>query len=426
MNILLKNISIIYKNFDKSRTYDILIEKGIISKIGNIENVSDKFSVYNMSGKTCFPGFFDMHVHFREPGQEYKEDIDSGSESAMNGGLTGVLMMPNTIPAIDNPELINTLKDKSRNKLVDIEVSACITKGRKGEELSNVELLLNSGAVALTDDGSGVINKDIMFNVLGKSAEYSFPVLQHAEDSRLTDGGVVNLGSISEKLNLKGISCSSETSVVASDILLALNIPESRYHIQHISCGRTVELVRKSKNEKSQITCEVCPHHFVLTDEACLIEGTNAKMNPPLRESESLEQIWEGLRDGTIDVLCTDHAPHSEEEKSRDFKSAPFGIIGLETLVGLSYTYLVETGVISIERMSEMLTENPRKILGIPQVKIEIGAKANLTILDLNEQWIINKNLFKSKSKNTPFNGFKVKCKPYAVINNNQIYFSDL
>ena len=426
MNILLKNISVIHQGFDKSLTYDIMIEKGIITQIGKFENISEKFTTYNMSGKSCFPGFFDMHVHFREPGQEFKEDIDSGSLSAMNGGLTGVLMMPNTIPPIDNPDLIKTLKEKAGNKLVDIEISACISKGRLGNELSEVDILLQSGAVALTDDGSGVINKDVMFGVLEKSAKLNFPVLQHAEDSRLTDGGVINLGKVSQSLNLKGISCSSETSVVASDILLALNIPESRYHIQHISCGRTVELVRKSKNEKSQITCEVCPHHFVLTDEACLIEGTNAKMNPPLRESESLEQIWEGLRDGTIDVLCTDHAPHSEEEKSRDFKSAPFGIIGLETLVGLSYTYLVETGIISIERMSEMLTENPRKILGIPQVKIEIGAKANLTILDLNEQWIINKNLFKSKSKNTPFNGFKVKCKPYAVINNNQIYFSEL
>ncbi len=426
MNILLKNISVIHKGFDKNQTYDILIEKGIISKIGKIENVSEKFLVYNMSGKTCFPGFFDMHVHFREPGQEYKEDIDTGSLSAMNGGITGVLMMPNTSPPIDSPDIIRKLKDRGKNKLLDIEVSACISKGRNGNELSEVEELLNSGAIALTDDGSGVINKDVMFEVLEKSAKYNFPVLQHAEDSRLTDGGVINLGRVSKSLNLKGISCSSETSVVSSDILLALNIPGSRYHIQHISCGRTVDLVRKSKNGKSSITCEVCPHHFVLTDEACLIEGTNAKMNPPLRESESIEQIWEGLRDGTIDVLCTDHAPHTEEEKSKGFESAPFGIIGLETLVGLSYTYLVETGIITLERMSEMLTENPRKILGLPQVKIAPGEKANLTILDLDKQWVINKKLFKSKSKNTPFNGFKVKCKPYAVINNNQIYFSEL
>jgi dihydroorotase len=426
MNIVLKNISIVYEGFDKSRTYNILIENGNIVKIGNIENISENYTTYNMSGKTCFPGFFDMHVHFREPGHEYKEDIESGSQAALNGGLTGVLMMPNTIPPIDNAGLIQSLKEKTKNKLLDIEISACISKGREGNELSEVDSLLKSGAAALTDDGSGVINKDLMFKVLEKSAELNFPVLQHAEDIRLTNGGVVNLGKISETLNLKGISCSSETSVVASDILLALNITGSRYHIQHISCGKTVELVRKFKKEKSIITCEVCPHHFVLTDDACLIEGTNAKMNPPLRESDSLEQIWEGLRDGTIDVLCTDHAPHSEEEKSKGFELAPFGIIGLETLIGLSYTYLVETGIITIERMSEMLTVNPRKILGIPQVEIKTGAKANLTILDLDEQWVINKKLFKSKSKNTPFDGFKVKCKPFAVINNNQIFFSEL
>ncbi len=290
MNIVLKNISIVYEGFDKNRTYDILIEKGIIVKIGNIENVSEKFTTFNMSGKTCFPGFFDMHVHFREPGHEYKEDMDSGSQAALNGGLTGVLIMPNTIPPIDNAELIKSLKEKSKNKLLDIEISACISKGREGNELSEVDILLKSGAVALTDDGSGVINKDLMYKVLEKSAELNFPVLQHAEDIRLTNGGVINLGNVSKTLNLKGISCSSETSVVASDILLALNITDSRYHIQHISCGKTVGLVRKFKNEKSIITCEVCPHHFVLTDDACLIEGTNAKMNPPLRESDSLEQ----------------------------------------------------------------------------------------------------------------------------------------
>ena len=426
MNLLFKNILIVSPGEKINERFDLYIRGGVIEKIGKDINANDA-DVIDGKDLTCVPGLFDMHVHFREPGQTEKEDLVSGSNSAMNGGFTGVLCMPNTKPPMATKEVIEDLKAKSKDFLVDVYYSGCITEDREGKKLvSGINDLINSGIRAFTDDGSPVNDEEIMREILKVSAESGIPVLQHCEDHALMKNGVMNEGEVSKRLGIAGIPESSETSVIEKDVSYALKIKDSRYHVQHISCGESVGIIAKGKKENKFITAEVCPHHFVLTDEAIAKDGTNAKMNPPLRTKEDIAKIKEGISKGIIEVICTDHAPHTEEEKARGMEKAPFGIIGLETCVGLSYKYLVEEGVISFEKMINMMSANPRKILGLPEIKIAEGEKANLTILIENEKWVINKNKFLTKSKNTPFDGFEVTCKPYAVVNNNRIHYCKL
>lgn len=426
MNLLFKNILIVSPGEKINERFDLYIRGGVIEKIGKDINVNDA-EVIDGKDLTCIPGLFDMHVHFREPGQTDKEDLVSGSNSAMNGGFTGVLCMPNTKPPMATKKVIEDLKEKSKDFLVDVYYSGCITEDREGKKLvSGINDLINSGIRAFTDDGSPVNDEEIMRDILKVSAESGIPVLQHCEDHALMKNGVMNEGEVSKRLGIAGIPESSETSVIEKDVSYALKIKDSRYHVQHISCGGSVGILAKGKKENKFITAEVCPHHFVLTDEAIEKDGTNAKMNPPLRTKEDIAKIKEGISKGIIEVICTDHAPHTEEEKARGMEKAPFGIIGLETCVGLSYKYLVEEGVISFEKMIEMMSANPRRILGLPEIKIAEGEKANLTVLSENEKWIIDKNKFLTKSKNTPFDGFEVRCKPYAVVNNNRIHYCKL
>lgn len=426
MNLLFKNILIVSPGEKINERFDLYIRGGFIEKIGKDINANDA-EVIDGKDLTCVPGLFDMHVHFREPGQTDKEDLVSGSNSAMNGGFTGVLCMPNTKPPMATKEVIENLKEKSIDFLVDVYYSGCITEDREGKKLvSGINDLIKSGIRAFTDDGSPVNDEKIMIEILKVSAESGIPVLQHCEDHALMKNGVMNEGEVSKRLGIAGIPESSETSVIEKDVSCAFKIKDSRYHVQHISCGGSVGIIAKGKKENKFITAEVCPHHFVLTDEAIAKDGTNAKMNPPLRTKEDIAKIKEGISKGIIEVICTDHAPHTEEEKARGMEKAPFGIIGLETCVGLSYKYLVEEVVISFEKMIEMMSANPRKILGLPEIKIAEGEKANLTILSENEKWVIDKNKFLTKSKNTPFDGFKVTCKPYAVVNNNRIHYCKL
>ncbi len=426
MDILLKNIKIVSPEDKINAVYDVLIENGIIKSIGKDIKPNDKIQILDCSGKTAVPGFFDMHVHFREPGAEYKEDVESGIASASNGGFTGVLLMPNTNPPVSDKNVISFLKQKTEGKIVDTLISASVTKNRKGGELNNVRECIKAGASAFTDDGSVVASPEIMNEILALSSEYGFMVLQHAENPNFCDRGVINEGEVSEKMNLKGLPCIGEVSVVVQDIAIANKNKGSRYHLQHISCGESCEIIREERKANNNITAEACPHHFILTDEAVLTQGSNAKMNPPLRLQSDVDKIIEGLRDGSISVICTDHAPHSAEEKNEPIENSPFGIIGLETSVALSYTHLVENGNLSFEKLIYLMSVNPRSLLKLPEIKFAEGEKANITILDTNAKWTIDKNKFKSKSRNTPFDGFKVTCKPYAVINNNQIYFSDL
>ncbi|MFZ4590181.1 MAG: dihydroorotase [Ignavibacteria bacterium] len=425
MNLLLKNIGIVSPKDNLRGIFDLLIKDGVIDTIGSL--VPDgKSEVLNCEGLTAVPGFFDMHVHFRDPGQTEKEDIDSGVLSAANGGFTGVLCMPNTRPPIDNKEIIDYIHDKAKGKIVDVVVSACASKFRAGDELADLNELYDSGAMALTDDGSPLLNEEVLRKTLEFTATHNIPFLQHAENYKISGNGAMHKGKVSEQLNVEGIPYESETQTVRNDVAMTNSIEGSKYHVQHLSCGETVEILREAKKSNDNITCEACPHHFVLTDEAIVKEGTNAKMNPPLREVRDVEKILLGLKDGTIDVICTDHAPHTPAEKARNIYDAPFGIVGLETCVGLTYKFLVEENVISFENMVEKMSDNPRRILNLPGISIKEGEKANLTILRRDEEWVVDAEKFKTKSRNTPFNGYKLKCKPYAVINNDKIHISEL
>ena len=427
MNLLFKNILIVSPDDNINDRLDLLIIDGIINKIGkdisSEENASNE--IIDGSELTCTPGFFDMHVHFREPGQTQKEDLLSGSNSAMNGGFTGVLCMPNTKPPMCSKKVVEDLKVKSKDFLVDVYFSGCITENREGKKIiSNTEELIESGIVAFTDDGNAVNDEEIMRKILLISSKTGIPVLQHCEDPDLMKNGVMNEGEISKKLGLNGIPASSEITVIEKDVRNAFAINGSKYHVQHISCGGSLEILRKYKS--INITSEVCPHHFVLTDKDVEKYGTNAKMNPPLRTENDIAKIKKGIAEDVIEVICTDHAPHTEEEKAKGMTGAPFGIIGLESCVGLSYTYLVKENVISFESMVKKISVNPRRILKLPRIHIKKGEKANLTILNENEKWLIDKNKFLSKSRNTPFDGFEVQCKPFAAINNNRIHYCNL
>lgn len=424
MNLLLKNIKIVSPSDKLNKRADIYIENGVIKEIGKVS----KKDVKTVDGKnlTCVPGLFDMHVHFREPGQTHKENIETGCESAMNGGFTGVTMMPNTNPAIDNAKLIKELLSKNKDSLVDITTTACITQKREGHKLTDIKALHKAGAIAFTDDGSPVANPLLVRRSMEEISNVGSLFVQHAEDMILSDGGVMNEGKISKKLNLKGIPTISETTIVARDLEISRFVKGSRYHLQHASCADSVDIVNNAKADGFPATLEVCPHHFILTEEAIEKEGTNAKMNPPLRTKKDVDRILKAFKEGIIDVICTDHAPHSEKEKNAPFNKAPFGIVGLETSVGLTYTFLVEKGIISFEEMIRLMSINPRKILKLKEIRIKKGEKANLTILDTNAKWTVDKNRFKSRSKNTPFDGYILNCKPFAVINKDKVYYSEL
>jgi dihydroorotase len=433
LKLLLKNIHIVSPGDKINERNDVLIVNGIIEKIGSINKYPKDTKIIDRKNITCVPGLFDMHVHFREPGQTHKENIKSGSEAAMNGGFTGVLMMPNTHPPVDSPLLLDSILQKNKNNPVDLNIAGCATSGRGGENLAPILSLRDAGALAFTDDGCPVSDPELVRRILEYTSQCQSVFIQHCEDMRLSGSGVMNEGFISTTMGVKGIPSISETTIIARDILIAEYIPNSRYHAQHISCSESVDLIRNAKRRnfakgiKSQnITCEVTPHHFILTDKECLGYNANAKMNPPLRTNEDIEEILNGLTDDTIDVICTDHAPHTEYEKDHGFYDAPNGIIGLETAVGLTYTYLVKTGIISFEKMVEKMSINPRKILALPDIKIKEGSKANITLLELNKKWKVNKTKFKSGSRNTPFDGFELTGKPFGIVNKGTFYFSNL
>jgi len=375
---------------------------------------------YDLAGKIIVPGFFDMHVHFREPGQTHKEDITTGALAAANGGFTGVMTMPNTTPPIDNAGIVAENAARSKGNIVDVYQSACATAGRKGEKLADLKSLVEAGVIAITDDGSPIADDKFMKATLEASALLGVPVVQHCEVMSITNGGIMNEGIVSRKLGVRGIPNASEYEIIARDIELTRQTPGAHYHIQHISTKEAVELVRKAKSDGINVTAEACPHHFILDDTAIEKYGTNAKMNPPLRTSEDMNAVLEGIKDGTIEVICTDHAPHSADEKSQALDKAPFGIVGLETAVGLSYTYLVEKGLITLEDLITKMSVNPRRLLGLKDISLKEGSMANLTILDPGATWKVDASAFKSKSKNTPFDGWELKCKPVGIVNNLQ------
>jgi dihydroorotase len=423
MKALLKNGKVVSPSKKIDELLDIYIEDGIIKEIGKGLK-KDQVEIIDLTGKTIVPGFIDMHVHLREPGFEYKETIETGSLSARRGGFTSVCCMPNTNPILDNEDTVRFIEHKSKDLLNDVYVIAAVTKANDGKELAPILELRDAGAIAFSDDAMPVASAEVQRRIMEYITMFDGLFIQHCEDQTLTRGGVMNESFVSTALGFGPIPAISEEIFVGRGIILSEYL-NAKYHVAHVSTKGSVDLIRAAKAKGLKVTAEAAPHHFTLTDEAVRSFDTNTKMNPPLRIAEDVEAVKEGLRDGTIDVIATDHAPHAIHEKDVEYAYAPFGIVGLETAVGLTYTVLVENKCISFEEMINKLSLNPRKLLKLPEIKIEVGEKANLTILDVNKEWIVDTAKLNSKSKNSPFNGYKLKCKPVGVVNNNKLELFD-
>ncbi|OGU75465.1 MAG: dihydroorotase [Ignavibacteria bacterium RBG_16_34_14] len=424
MKIILKNTHLLHpeQKVDRDKI-DILLIDGVISKIDNLKKDDFKDAQeFDLRGKYIAPGFFDMHVHLREPGREDKETIISGCNSAANGGFTGIACMPNTEPAIDSAEVVTFIKRKAASHLVNVHPVAAATVGRKGEVISPMAELYENGAVGFSDDGVAIKTSAILRRALEYSKMFGTPVIEHCEDETLA-GGSMNEGLNSTTLGLPPIPSVAEDIIVSRDILMA-EYTGGIIHIAHISTKKSVEMVREAKKKGTKVTAEVTPHHFTLTDDAVKTYDTNTKMNPPLRTREDVNEIIKGLKDGTIDAIASDHAPHSIEEKETEFDYALNGIIGLETEVGLTLTELYHNKILSLNQIIEKLAINPRKILNIPVPKFDVGEQANFTIFDPDEVWTVDISKFKSKSVNSPFDKRLLTGKAVGVINNNMMFYN--
>ena len=423
--LLLKNGHLIDPANNLDQKGDILIENGGISAIYKVNTDGFDGETIDLNGKTVSPGWMDIHVHLREPGREDEETVVSGCLAAANGGFAAVCCMPNTEPPIDSQEIIQYLKDRSNGLLVNVHPIAAITKERKGAELVEMLELVEQGAVAISDDGDPIMSAEIMRRALEYSKMVDIPVIGHEEDKTMTASGHMNEGFVSTRLGLKGIPSVAEEIMIARDIMLA-EYTGGRFHVAHISTKGGVELVRQAKAKGINVTAEATPHHFSLNDEAVIGYDTYTKMHPPLRTEDDRLAIIKGLKDGTIEVIATDHAPHSWEEKATEFIQAPFGIIGSETALGLSLTHLFHKDVLDMKSLVNKFVANPYKILNLECPQIKKGNPANLTIFDPELEWTVDMKNFLSKSTNSPFVGIKLKGKPYAVINNRRIFVSIL
>ncbi len=426
MDILLKNGHVIEPYSGVDEVCDVLIRNGAIEKVGSGLSAPKQVEIFNMQKMVVAPGFVDMHVHLREPGFEYKETIETGTLAAAAGGFTAVCCMPNTSPPVDNASAVYDILENSKkcnNGIVNVYPVAAVTRGREGKELAPMMELAAAGAVGFSDDGAPIESAEVMRRSLEYASMLGKPIIQHAEEPSMTKGGVMNEGIVSTTLGMQPIPSVAEEMMIARDIRLAA-YTQAQYHVAHISTAGSVEEIRSAKKKNLTVTCEVTPHHFTLTDEAVRSFDTNTKMNPPLRTRDDVEAMKEGLRDGTIDVIATDHAPHSYDEKQVEYIFAPFGIIGLETAIGLAIRELVETHILSLFQLVEKLSVNPRKILHLPLIEIKEGETANLTLLDPACEWIVDAAKFKSKSKNTPFDKWNLKGRSVGIVNNNSIFLN--
>jgi dihydroorotase len=390
---------------------DVLIEDGrVAALVKSGESVPEGAQVFDATGLIVAPGFIDLHTHLREPGQEYKETIASGAAAAVAGGFTSVCAMPNTDPVNDNPAVTSFIAEQSQTiKLANVFPVGAITKGSRGEELAEMGEMKRAGIVAVTDDGHSVPSPGLMRRALEYARGFDLTVMDHCEDKTLAAGGVMHEGEWSLRLGLRGAPALAEESDAMRDCALA-ELTGARMHLAHVSTRGAIEAVRRTKERGAQVTCEVAPHHFTLTDAACEGFDTNMKMNPPLRSREHVEAILEAIADGTIDAIATDHAPHHADEKALEFDHAPFGITGLETAVGLALDRLVHNGRISLERLVELFSVNPARIFRLEgRGTLRAGAWGDVTILDPDLKWTFDASRSKSKSRNTPFDGWTLR-----------------
>lgn len=426
-NILIKNGHIIDPSQGIDEIGDILIEDGKIIEIRvkgqglRVKGHTTELRTIDATGLYVFPGLVDMHVHLREPGFEYKETIKTGTMAAVKGGITAVCCMPNTNPVNDNKTVTEFILRKT-----DAEGSCyvypigAITKGQNGEELAEMAMMHEAGCVAFSDDGRPVMNTLIMRRALEYSKICGVPIISHCEDLYLSSGGVINEGRISVTLGLTGIPSQAEEIMVARDIILA-ELTGSRLHIAHVSTEGSVRLIRQAKERGVKVTAETCPHYFTITEDAVKGYNTDAKVNPPLRTQRDVDAIKEGLRDGTIDVIATDHAPHHGDEKLREFDKAPFGISGLETALSLSLL-LVRDGVLTISQLVEKMALNPSRILGLSKGTLRVGADADVVLVDIDREFKVEADRFVSKGKNTPFDGWMLKGMPVITICKGKVF----
>ena len=402
---------------------DVLILNGKISAVGRNVAAPAEATVIHAVGRLVVPGFVDLHVHFREPGFEYKETIESGTAAAVAGGFTSVCAMPNTNPVNDNQSITEFMLDRARAAgNAHLHPIGAITKGSQGKELAEIGDLRRAGCVAISDDGKPVMNSLVMRRAMEYARAFDVPVVDHCEDLHLSEGGCMNEGLLSTELGLPGIPAAAEDVMVARNVSLA-ELTGARLHLAHISTAGSVRMVRDAKARGLKVTAEACPHHFTLTEEVTRGYNTHAKMNPPLRTWQDVQAIKEGLRDGTIDVIATDHAPHATQEKQQEFTEAPFGIVGLETALPLTLA-LVEEGVLTLESAVEKLATAPARAFSLDAGTLAIGAQADVTIFDPHSPWEVDPARFRSKSRNTPFAGWKVKGRVTTTLVSGRVVFT--
>ena len=423
-SLLIKNGRIIDPASNLDEVADLLIEDGRIVGFQR-DMVRSADQVLDASGLVVAPGFIDIHVHLREPGREDEETIESGSQAAAAGGFTSICCMPNTNPVNDNPAVTSyILKEAERRAVTRIFPIGAISVGSAGEKLAEIGEMVNAGIVGISDDGKPVMNGQVMRRALEYSVPFKIPVIEHCEDLFLSAHGVMNEGYYSTVLGLKGISRTAEDVMASRDIILA-KLTGAHIHIAHLSTRGALDLVRSAKRQGIQTTCEVTPHHFSLTDAACSGYDTNTKMSPPLRAQEDVAAVIEGLEDGTIDCIATDHAPHNYNEKMLEFDHAPFGITGLETALGLALTHLFHRGKITLRRLVELLSTNPARIINRPLGQLTPGSEADVTVFSTDAKWTYDVSQTKSKSRNTPFHGAKFSGQVAATIVRGNVVFQN-
>ncbi|MFA5059430.1 MAG: dihydroorotase [Candidatus Omnitrophota bacterium] len=424
MKILIKNGIVVDPASKLNEISDVLIKDGKISKVAkSISDAADK--TIDAKGKIVAPGLVDMHVHLREPGREDKETVETGTRAAAFGGVTSVLCMPNTTPALDSVATVRLLKDSiKKTASVNVFICGAITVGRQGKKVVNIAALKDEGVLALSDDGSEVEDDAIFLEACKKAKKENILIDCHSEDRKLSNNGVMNLGYMSTILGLRGISRESEYKCIERDITIAAKA-DARIHISHVSCRESVEVIARFKKKGVKVSAETAPHYFWLCDEDLLDYDTHKKMNPPLRTKDDREAMKQGLRDGTLEVIATDHAPHTQNEKEVEFDHAAFGILGLQTSLALSIGALVETKILDWPGLIAKMSLNPARIMQVDKGTLKAGADADVVIIDPNKEWIFQKEDILSKSKNSPFVGWKLKGKVETTICGGKVVYQD-